>query len=96
MALGVFLFRPAQDLALRGPIGLILAVFAISYPLRVFPAVLQGLQDLKFLGQLRLTLWSISTVLVVAMLLMGARFYALACGWCLQQMGHDLVAFMRL
>ena len=30
------------------------------------------------------------------MLLLGARFYALACGWCLQQMGHDLVAFFRL
>jgi O-antigen/teichoic acid export membrane protein len=96
VALGVFLFRPAQDLALRGPIGLILAVFAISYPLRVFPAVLLGLQDLKFLGQLRLTLWGISTALVIVMLLLGARFYALACGWCLQQMGHDLVAFVRL
>jgi O-antigen/teichoic acid export membrane protein len=95
-AIALFLFRPAHDVELRGPVGLILAVFVISYPLRVFPAVLQGLQDLKFLGQLRLTLWTISTVLVVAMLLMGARFYALACGWCLQQMGHDMVAFFRL
>jgi O-antigen/teichoic acid export membrane protein len=95
-ALGLFLFRSGYDLALRGPIGLILAVFVISYPLRVFPAVLQGLQDLKFLGQLRLTLWGISTALVVVMLLLGARFYALACGWCVQQMGHDLVAFFRL
>ena len=58
--------------------------------------MLQGLQDYKFLGQLRLALWGISTVLVVVMLLLGARFYALACGWCLQQMGHDLVAFIRL
>ncbi len=96
IALGLFFFRPAHDFALRGPIGLILAVFVISYPLRVFPAVLQGLQDLKFLGQLRLALWGIATVLVVAMLLLGARFYALACGWCVQQMGHDLVAFFRL
>jgi O-antigen/teichoic acid export membrane protein len=95
-ALALFLLRPAHDAALRGPVGLILAVFVISYPLRVFPAVLQGLQDFKFLGQLRLTLWSISTVLVVAMLLLGARFYALACGWCLQQMAHDLVAFVHL
>ena len=95
-ALVLFLLRPAHDAALRGPVGLILAVFVISYPLRVFPAVLQGLQDLKFLGQLRLTLWGISTALVVVMLLLGARFYALACGWCLQQMGHDLVAFIRL
>jgi O-antigen/teichoic acid export membrane protein len=95
-ALALFLLRPAHDAALRGPVGLILAVFVISYPLRVFPAVLQGLQEFKFLGQLRLTLWVISTVLVVVMLLFGARFYALACGWCLQQMVHDLVAFVHL
>jgi len=95
-ALALFLFRPTHDVALRGPVGLILAVFVISYPLRVFPAVLQGLQDFKFLGQLRITLWIVSTVLVVGMLLLGARFYALACGWCLQQMAHDLVAFVHL
>jgi len=95
-ALGLFFLRPAHDAELRGPVGLILAVFVISYPLRVFPAVLQGLQDLKFLGQLRLALWGASTVLVVAMLFLGARFYALAGGWCLQQMGHDLVAYLRL
>jgi O-antigen/teichoic acid export membrane protein len=95
-ALVLFFLRPAHDAALRGPVGLILAVFVISYPLRVFPAVLQGLQDFKFLGQLRLALWGISTVVVVGMLLLGARFYALACGWCLQQMAHDLVAFVHL
>jgi O-antigen/teichoic acid export membrane protein len=95
-ALLLFFLRPAHDPALRGAIGLILAVFVISYPLRMFPAVLQGLQDLKFLGQLRLTLWGISTALIVVMLFLGARFYALACGWCFQQVGHDLVAFVRL
>jgi O-antigen/teichoic acid export membrane protein len=95
-ALVLFFLRPAHDAALRGPVGLILAVFVISYPLRIFPAVLQGLQDYKFLGQLRLALWSISTVIMVAMLVLGARFYALACGWCLQQMAHDLVAFVHL
>ncbi len=95
-AVVLFFLKPAHDVTLRGPVGLILAVFVISYPLRVFPAVLQGLQEFKFLGQLRLTLWGISTVVVVVMLLFGARFYALACGWCLQQMGHDLVAFIRL
>jgi O-antigen/teichoic acid export membrane protein len=95
-AVAVFFLRPAQDVALRGPIAVILAVFVVSYPLRIFPAVLQGLQDLKFMGQVRLTLWGLGTVLVIAMLLFGGRFYALACGWCIQQMGHDLVAFFRL
>jgi O-antigen/teichoic acid export membrane protein len=96
VVLGLFVLRLGHDVGLRGPVGLVLAAFVISYPLRLFPAVLQGLQDLKFLGQLRLTLWGVSTAVVIVMLLMGARFYALAGGWCLQQMGHDLVAMIRL
>ena len=95
-AAALFLLRPVHDVALRGPIGIILAVFVLSYPLRMFPAVLQGLQDLKFLGQLRLILWAVSTALIVVLLVLGARFYALAWGWCLQQVGHDFVAFLRL
>lgn len=92
----LFALKPAHDAALRGPIGLVLFVFVISYPLRLFPAILQGLQDFKFLGQLRLTLWTISIATVVVLLLSGARFYALAWGWCIQQMGHDIVTFFRV
>ena len=95
VALGVFFFQPG-DPSLRGPVALVLAVFVLSYPLRLFPAVLQGLQDLKFLGQLRIWLWALSAGLTVILLMLGARFYALACGWCLQQIAHDLVAFLRL
>jgi O-antigen/teichoic acid export membrane protein len=54
------------------------------------------LQDLKFLGQLRIWFWALSTALAVVLLLLGARFYALACAWCLQQIGHDLFAFFRV
>ena len=95
-ALGLFLFRPAGQPGLRGPIGLILLVFVLSYPLRLFPAVLQGLQDLKFLGQLRICLWALSTTVAVVLLVLGERFWALAVGWCIQQIGHDLVAFYRM
>jgi O-antigen/teichoic acid export membrane protein len=92
----LFLYGPGITGNLRGPIGVVLLVFALSYPLRIFPAILQGLQDLKFLGQLRLVLWTLSTGLTILMLLWGAHFYALACGWGLQQFGHDLVALVRL
>jgi O-antigen/teichoic acid export membrane protein len=95
VAFGLFFLGPSNP-SLRGPIGLVLAVFVLSYPLRLFPAVLQGLQDLKFLGQLRIWLWALSAALIVILLMLGARFYALACGWCLQQLAHDLVAFLRL
>ncbi len=95
VAFAVYFLRPS-DPGLRGPAGLVLAVFVVSYPLRLFPAILQGLQDLKFLGHLRIWLWALSAGIIVILLLLGARFYALACGWCLQQLAHDLIAFVRL
>jgi O-antigen/teichoic acid export membrane protein len=96
VSLGVFLFRPTHSVGLKGPLALVLAVFVSTYPMRLFPAVLQGLQDLKFVGQLRLWTWAASTTLAVVLLLLGARFYALACGWCLQAIMHDLIAAVRL
>lgn len=96
VALGLILYPSKNAPGLRGPIALVLIVFVLSYPLRLFPALLQGLQDLAFVGKLRLWLWAFSTALVVVLLLAGARFYALACGWCVQQVGHDLVACLRL
>lgn len=96
LSFGVLVFRPAATVGLEGPIGLALFVFVVTYPMRLFPAVLQGLQDLKFLGQLRLWMWAVSTGLTLVLLLAGARFYALVCGWCLQQIVHDVVAFYRL
>jgi O-antigen/teichoic acid export membrane protein len=96
VSLGLLIFRPAAAAGLEGPIGLVLFVVVLTYPTRLFPAVLQGLQDLKFLGQLRLWMWALSTCLSLALLLAGARFYALACGWCLQQIVHDVAAFFRL
>ena len=96
VALAMFLFRPTGTPGLQGPIALVLLAFVLSYPLRIFPVVLQGLQDLKFLGQLRLWLWATGTAIGVILLLLGARYYALAVGWCVQQIGHDLGAFLRM
>lgn len=96
VALGMFLLRPTGTPGLKGPIVLVLLAFVLSYPLRIFPVVLQGLQDLKFLGQLRLWLWSLGTAVGIILLLLGARYYALAAGWCVQQIGHDLGAFLRM
>jgi O-antigen/teichoic acid export membrane protein len=96
VALGLFLFRPSGTPALRGPIAIVLLAFVLSYPLRIFPVVLQGLQDLKFLGELRLCLWAFATAVGVVLLFLGARYYALVAAWCLQQIGHDLGAFLRM
>jgi O-antigen/teichoic acid export membrane protein len=96
VALGLFLFRPSAASGLRGPVALVLLTFVVTHPFRMFPAVLQGLQDIKFLGQLRIWLWAISIGLTVLMLSMGVRFFALAGGWCLLEAGSNLGALVRL
>jgi O-antigen/teichoic acid export membrane protein len=96
VALLLFLFRPGAASGLRGPVSLVLFTFVATYPARIFPAVLQGLQDLKFLGQLRMWLWGLSAVLTIVLLLTGGGFYALAAGWCLQEVGANLVTAFRL
>src|SRR5271165_3201271 len=96
VATGLFLFRPVAASGLRGPVALVLLIFVLTFPLRATGAILQGLQDLKFLGLLRMWLWAISAALVVVMLIAGAGFYALACGWCFQEAGGSLIATFRV
>lgn len=98
VALVLFLFRPGATATsgLRAPMALVLLTFALTYPLRMTHAILTGLQDLKFLGQLRIWLWVLSVGVTVTMLLFGAGFLALASGWCVQEAGGNLGAVWRL
>jgi O-antigen/teichoic acid export membrane protein len=96
VALALFLLRPSAATGLRGSVALVLLIFVVTYPFRIFPAILQGLQDLTFLGQLRVCLWAVSVGLTVLLLLLGIRFFALACGWCLVEAGSNLGAMVRL
>ena len=42
----VVIFLPAEWTALRWPLAMVIVAFVLSFPLRMFNAVLQGLQDL--------------------------------------------------
>lgn len=70
---------------LRQPLGLVLAAFVFTFPLRIFSAVLLGLQDLAFLGRLNIISFLISTAITVALVLAGWGLYALAFGWVVGQ-----------
>jgi O-antigen/teichoic acid export membrane protein len=96
VALALFFFRPSAASGLRGPVALVLLTFVVTYPFRMFPAVLQGLQEIKFLGQLRICLWAVSAGITVLLLFLGARFYALAWGWCFLESGSNVGALVRL
>lgn len=89
-------FLPPMRADIRGPIVVAAVAFCLSYPFRVYGAVLQGLQDLRFLGQLRIVLWAGSAIITVALLLLGWRLYALALGWGFNVFAQELGACIRL
>jgi O-antigen/teichoic acid export membrane protein len=93
---GIWFFVPPAAPAIRGPIALIVATFALTFPLRVYRAVLEGIQDLVFLGRLQIVSWALGTVLTVILVLAQFRLYALASGWVFAQVLVPVVSFLRL
>jgi O-antigen/teichoic acid export membrane protein len=87
---------PAEWEGLRNPIGVVLLAFVLMFPLRIFGAVLHGLQDLAFLGRLNIILYSISTAITVALVFAGWGLYALAVGWTALQLFGALINWHRL
>ncbi len=87
---------PSEWETLRDPLGVILLAFVITFPLRIFQAVLAGLQDLVFLGRVQLCVWALSTVLMVGLVLAGLGLYALAVHWVFTQVISALISWHRL
>jgi O-antigen/teichoic acid export membrane protein len=70
--------------------------FVIAFPLRIFAAILQGLQDLAFLGKLNIVAWTTGTALTIALVFFGQGLYALAWGWIATQVITAAVCLVRL
>lgn len=87
---------PAEWAELRYPIGLALVAFALTFPLRIFVAVLRGLQDLGFLGRVAVGSFLISTAVMVVLVLYGFGLYALSVGWAVSQVFAAVVGWLRL
>ena len=69
----------AVDRAAVGPaLAIVVAVNALTYPLRVFPAALIGLQDMTFYGVLRIVQGVLNALVTLVLLLNGYGLYALA------------------
>jgi len=81
---------------LRAPLGLVLFAFVLTFPLRIFGAVLLGLQDLAFLGRLNIVSFLISTAVTVVLVLAGWGLYALAIGWIVGQFMKPAASWHRL
>lgn len=84
-ALAIWWLLPAEWAPLSGPLGWLLVAFVLLFPARLFTAVLQGIQDLRFLGRAQLVAWSAGTAVTVGLVFAGAGLYALIGGWITQQ-----------
>ena len=82
---GVWLFMPAEWSPLHVPVGLVLVGFVVMFPVRALHAVLEGLQDLTFLGQVRLGTWLAGILVTVAAIFDGRGLLSLALGWVVSQ-----------
>lgn len=99
VALGALIFwflMPAGLENLRNPIGVVLLAFVAMFPLRIFRAVLQGLQDLAYLGRTDIACYLISTGTIVGLVLAGWGLYSLAIGWTVQQFAGAFTGWYRL
>jgi len=92
----VWVFLPAEWLALRGPLGLAMGVFAALFPLRMFPAVLEGLQEQAFVVRSSMLSWAAGTVTSVLMILAGFGLYSVATGWLITLSGSAFACVYRL
>jgi O-antigen/teichoic acid export membrane protein len=95
-AIIAWLMMPAAWEGLRYPIGVVLLAFVLMFPLRIFGAVLQGLQDLSFLGCTSIISFLLSTGITVALILAGWGLYALAVGWTVLQLITAAASYYRL
>jgi O-antigen/teichoic acid export membrane protein len=87
---------PAEWEELRGPLTIMAFSFLVVFPLRIIQAVLQGLQDLAFLGAWQALIWLLGTAITVALVWQGWSLYALAVGWIVGQLGMVGVGWRRL
>lgn len=95
-ALIAWFMMPSAWEGLRNPIGVVLIAFVLAFPLRIFGAVLNGLQDLAFLGRINIISFLISTAITIALVLSGWGLYALAAGWIVLQLLVAVAGYFRL
>jgi O-antigen/teichoic acid export membrane protein len=91
-----WLLLPAEWQGLRQPLALVMITFVLTFPLRIFQAVLNGLQDLAFLGKGVLFGVVLSNLVTLGLAIAGWGIYALALGWFVTQVIQPLIFWYRL
>jgi len=92
----IVLFLPAEWAPLRWPLAIVIVAFVVTFPLRMFNAVLQGLQDLAFLGTVQLSAWAAGAAVTIGGVAGGLGLYSLSAGWVTTQLVSAIVGWRRL
>lgn len=97
LAAGVgWLMLPREWAELRLPLGAMLAGFAVLFPLRIMPAVLNGLQEQAVVNRYQLLAWMAQTALVLVMVPQRFGLWALAWSWLASQALYAVMCFVHL
>jgi len=87
---------PQEWEPLRGPLQFVVVTFVATFPCRILVAVLQGLQDLAFVGAAQLVSWGAGALATVVAVVAGLDLYALAVGWATTQVTLAGMSWVRL
>ncbi len=95
-ALAIWFFLPAEWQPLHGPIAIVMGIFVATFPLRIFHALLSGLQELAFIGGVHTAAWVAGTATIITLVLADIGLYALAVGWGVNQVVSALLWWIRI
>jgi O-antigen/teichoic acid export membrane protein len=71
-------------------------LYVVLFPSRIYPAALQGLQDLAALGWINVACWFLQFTLTVALVLSGLGVWALVAGFAAGRLATAALAWWRL
>ena len=91
-ALAIWRFLPAAWAELRPPLAIVLVVFVVTFPLRIFPEVLTGLQEFARLTTLGLIAWAAGTATSLTLVLAGYGLLSVATGWAVTAIVANVMA----
>src|SRR5262249_54912195 len=70
--------------------------FVVVFPARIFQGVLTGLQDLGYLGAVRIAVWAGGVIVSVLLVELGAGLWGLAGGWIIVQLLEPVAWWWRM
>jgi O-antigen/teichoic acid export membrane protein len=93
---GFLRLSQAERASIYGPLAILVVANAVGYPLRVFSAVVSGLQDVYFNGVLTLITTAASVSITAVLIVKGYLLYALAIGATLPSTAALLAELYRV